>query len=259
MVNRNRKILLIEDDLALGNSILELLVMSNFNVEWLKNGVEAIEYLVNNTPDIIICDLMMPLMNGEEFFLNLRKQHKFHDIPFIIITANIDVDQKFRQLENGVNDYILKPFKVKELILKVNNLLDFKNSIESKFKPDPFSKVSIKLSEKDFMTSVNEILVKSIKINIAVGDLSNQLFVSKSTLDKKVRKFTGKNITQYMREFKLDYTIRLIKMGERNIQFLVEETGFNSFSYFSTSFKAYTGLAPRDYIKSILDKKPSLV
>jgi AraC-like DNA-binding protein len=135
----------------------------------------------------------------------------------------------------------------------------FKNSIENKFKPDPFSKVSIKLSEKDFMTSVNEILAKNLKVNIAVGDLSSQLFVSKSTLDKKVRKFTGKNITQYMREFKLDYTIRLIKMGEKNIQFLVEETGFNSFSYFSTSFKAYTGLTPRDYIKSIQDKNPLLV
>jgi DNA-binding response OmpR family regulator len=126
MVNQNRKILLIEDDLALGNSILELLIMSNFNVEWLKNGVEAINYLVKNTPDIIICDLMMPLMNGEELFLNLRKQNKYHSIPFIIITANIDVEQKFRQLENGVNDYILKPFKVKELILKINNILNFR-------------------------------------------------------------------------------------------------------------------------------------
>jgi len=69
------------------------------------------------------------------------------------------------------------------------------------------------------MTSVNDILVKNIKTNIAVGDLSAQLFVSKSTLDKKVRKFTGKNVTQYMREFKLDYTIKLMQMGEKIFSF----------------------------------------
>jgi len=95
MVSKKRKILLIEDDLALGGSILELLTMSNFDVEWLKNGLEAINYLVKNTPDIIICDLMMPLMNGEELFLSLRKQNKYQAIPFIIITANIDVEQNF--------------------------------------------------------------------------------------------------------------------------------------------------------------------
>ena len=70
-------------------------------------------------------------------------------------------------------------------------------------------------------------------------------------MDKKIRKLTNKNITQYIREFKLEYAIKLIDLGERNIQFLVDETGFNSFSYFSTSFKSYVGLTTRDYIKSI--------
>jgi len=254
MMNRKRRILLVEDDFALGTSIVELLQLNDFTVDWVINGIEATHYLDKQIPDIIVCDLMMPLMNGEELFLNLRKKNKFSAIPFIIITANIDVEQKMRQLENGVNDFILKPFKVKELILRINNLLDFIDDIEKKYKADPFSKVTIKLSEKDFMTQVNDVLVKNIKVNLAVEDLTSKLFISKSTLDKRVRKLTGKNITQYMREFKLDYTIRLIKMGEKNIHFLVEETGFNSLSYFSTSFKNYTGSAPRDFIKAIQEK-----
>jgi AraC-like DNA-binding protein len=166
----------------------------------------------------------------------------------------MDDEVKYRQLENGVNDYIMKPFKTKELILKIRNLLNFQKSVEKKLKPDPFSKVTIKLSEKDFLTSVNDIVIKNMKSKIVVFDLADQLYISKSTLDKKIRKLTNKNITQYVREFKLEYAVKLIDMGERNIQFLVDETGFNSLSYFSTSFKLFNGLTTRDYIKSIQTK-----
>ncbi|MGO4906294.1 response regulator [Flavobacterium sp. W20_MBD1_R3] len=251
------KIVLIEDDLALGSSISELLVLNDFEVIWLKNGVEAFKYLDKKTPDIIISDLMMPMMGGEELFVKIRKNNKFSTIPFIVITAKIDEETKFQQLKNGVNDFIIKPFKVNELIYKINNLLDLKRSIEKKCSPDPFSKITIKLSQKDFIISINEILVKNIKSKIDINDLSHQLFISKSTLDKKVRKLTNKNTSQYIREFRLDYAARLIHLGERNIQYIVNETGFSSFSYFSTSFKSYFNTTPRDYIKSISIEKHS--
>nr|WP_314835914.1 response regulator [uncultured Flavobacterium sp.] len=251
MKSKKREIVLIEDDLALGSSISELLVLSDFNVNWFKDGVEALFYLNKHVPDIVISDLMMPHMDGEELFLNIRKNSRFNTIPFVIITANIDDEVKFKQLENGVNDYIMKPFRVKELIFKINNVLNFRKSIEKKFKPDPFSKVTIKLSEKDFMTSLNELLAKNLKSKIDINDLANQLYISKSTLDKRIRKHTNKNISQYIREFKIDYAIKLINLGEKNIQFLSDETGFRSLSYFSISFKSYLNVSPSDYVKSI--------
>ena len=78
-----------------------------------------------------------------------------------------------------------------------------------------------------------------------------ELFISKSTLDKRVRKLTAKNCTQYIREFRLDYAAKLIQSGEQNIQYLVDESGFSSLSYFSTSFKSYFKVSPRDFIKSV--------
>lgn len=248
---KKSEILLIEDDLALGASILEVLQLSDFKVQWLVDGLKALEYLQNNMPDIIISDLMMPAMNGEQLFINIRKKNKFDTIPFIIITANIDDGVRYRQLENGVNDYIMKPFKSKELILKIKNLLVLRNNIEKKYKPDPYSKVTIKLSERDFLSSVNDYIVLNLKSKISVEELSTHLFISRSTLDKRIRKLTNKNVSQYVREFKLEYAIKLIDLGERNMQFLVDETGFNSLSYFSTSFKSYVGFTTRDYIKSL--------
>lgn len=246
-----RKIVLIEDDKALGNSILELLLFNNFEVTWFDDSVKALDYLSQNFPDLIISDLMMPGMNGEDLYLNIRKNKKFTVVPFIIITANIDDEVKLRQLEHGVNDYIMKPFQIKELILKVNNVLELRKNIEKNFGIDPFSKVTIKLSEKDFLTSLNEALLKDIKVRPNLDELSKSLFISKSTLDKRIRKLTNKNISQYIREFKIQYAMKLIDLGERNIQFLVDQTGFGSFSYFSTSFKSYLNISPRDYIKSV--------
>lgn len=257
MKSQSIKILLIEDDVVLGNSISDLLVLSNFEVEWFKDGNEALIYLKNKVPDIIISDLMMPTMNGEELFLKIRKNSKFNTIPFMIITANMDDEVKFKQLKNGVNDFIMKPFKIMELIYKINNVIHLKKNFEKKYSPDPFSKITIKLSKKDFITSVNEILIKNIKSKIDMDKLCAELFISKSTLDKRIRKLTNKNASQYIREFRLDYAVKLIQAGEQNIQFLVDETGFSSFSYFSTSFKSYLQLSPRDFIKSIHREKQS--
>jgi DNA-binding response OmpR family regulator len=251
MKTRKSNIVLIEDDLALGSLIMELLLLNDFNVNWFVDGMKALDHLKTNMPDIIISDMMMPIMNGEQLYMNIRKNIEFSTVPFVIITANMDDEVKYRQLENGVNDYIMKPFQTKELIFKIRNLLQFKKNIEKKIKPDPFSKVSIRLSGIDFLSSVNDILLKDMKSKIGVDELAKELFISRSSLDKRIRKLSNKNISQYIREFKLQYAIKLIDLGEKNVQFLVDETGFNSFSYFSTSFKSYVGLTTRDYIKSI--------
>ena len=87
MRSQKSDVVLIEDDLALGSSISELLQLSGYTVNWLIDGVKALDYLKNNTPDIIISDLMMPHMNGEQLYVNIRKNKKFSTVPFIMITV----------------------------------------------------------------------------------------------------------------------------------------------------------------------------
>ncbi|WP_016990964.1 response regulator transcription factor [Flavobacterium sp. ACAM 123] len=250
MVIKDR-LVLVEDDLSLGSTMVAILNMSGFEVIWKKSGHEAVTYLKNHSCDFILCDLMMPFMNGEQLLSIVREDKKHNITPFIIITANLDTKIKQSLLKNGVNDYITKPFNTKELIYKINNMLAFKQKIIKTTKPDPFSKVTIKLSEKDFTMSLNEILSKNLQSQINTEQLAKLLFKSKSTLDKQIRHYTNRNTSQYMREFKLEYAIKLINLGEKSIHFLIKETGFNSSSYFTTSFKDYTGMTPRNYIKQM--------
>ncbi|MBX9889430.1 MAG: response regulator [Flavobacteriaceae bacterium] len=250
-MHSRKKILLIEDDVMLGGTLKEFLVLSNFYVKWVKSAKDGFSYLVKNKVDVVISDLMMPSISGEQLFLMIRKDKKFSSIPFIMITANASEEVKFRQLELGVNDFISKPFKIKELGLRITNIIDFRSKVIKQVSPDPFSRITITLSDKPFLDKIDEILAQSLKLNLTLEEIAFKLNVSKSTLDKKMRKLSNVNTSQYIREFKLNYAISLIKLGERNIQFIAFESGFNSFSYFSTSFKSYTQMSPRDYIKFI--------
>lgn len=248
-MNKNKSdLLLIEDDIFLGQTLSELLVVYHFNVKWCKNGSEAFQYLENNTPDIIVCDLMMPVMSGEELFLKIRNFRKFDQVPFIMITANMTFENKIHNLQNGVNDFIHKPFKIQELVFKIQNFLFFKQNV-IKQAQNPFSKIQVKSSKIDFFEKIDEIIINNIKSDITVEQLSKEIFVSKSTLDKKIRKFKQVNISTYIREKRLNYAISLIEGGEVNVDALSTETGFNSNSYFSVCFKNYTGLSPKKYMK----------
>lgn len=241
------QILLVEDDISLGQTISELLQVNNYEVKWCKNGLEAFRYLENNTSDIIVCDLMMPVMSGDELFLKIRNFRKFDQVPFIIITADMTFENKIKQLENGVNDFINKPFKIQELVLKIQNFLDYKQKVINQSQ-NPVTNIKLKSRKSDFFEKINKIIIKNIKSDITIEQLAKEVYVSKSTLDKKIRKFKQVNISTYIREIRLNYAISLIEAGEINVDTLASESGFNSTSYFSVCFKNYTSLSPKKYI-----------
>lgn len=249
MKKKASKILLIEDDISLGQTVSELLEVNDYEVKWCQNGLEAYHYLETKMPDIIVCDLMMPIMSGEELFFQIRKLKKYDEIPFLIITADMTFETKLKQLENGVNDFINKPFKIQELIFKIKNFLQYKETLMKRTIQDPFSKVTIKLKNKNFFERLNEVIIKNIKSNITIEKIASELFISKSALDKKIRRDKQVNTTKYIREFRIEYAIRLIEAGETNVQQLADSCGFNSLSYFSISFKEYTNTSPKSYIK----------
>lgn len=240
-------LLLVEDDLSLGQTLSELLVVNGYFVEWCIDGVEASKYLKNNLPEIIVCDLMMPVMSGEELFLKIRNFRKFDQIPFIMITADVSFESKIKQLQNGVNDFINKPFKIQELVLKIQNFLDYKQKVINQSQ-NPVTNIKLKSRKSDFFEKINEIIIKNIKSDITIEQLAKEVYVSKSTLDKKIRKFKQVNISTYIREIRLNYAISLIEAGEINVDTLASESGFNSTSYFSVCFKNYTSLSPKKYI-----------
>lgn len=250
------RILLAEDDIVLGNTIKDLLVSSNFEVDWVKNGFDALAILNKRPPDIVITDLLMPIMGGEELYERIRQNKDYNQIPVIILTANPIHEVKINNLEKGVNDYLIKPFSIKELILRVKNLLDYRTSISSLNQNYPFPNFSIGRNEKTFIQTVNEFLIGNINKDVSLDQLADYCNLSRSSVYKKILAYSGKNFSRYVREFRIDIAIYLIHKGNTNVKSLAFETGFKSISYFSVSFSNYKGMSPIEYIKSNVN--PSL-
>lgn len=251
----NRSVFLIEDDFSLGQAIKELLDINGFNVKWFPNAERALQKIKLSRPDIIVCDLMLPGLNGHDFFIRIRKNPEFCTIPVVMITANINPEVKLIELKSGINDFIVKPFKIDELVYKVRNILDFKDTIIKNEKT--VKKVSLyKIDVSSFMDKLDEILYDNLnKNNLSLGYVASKLFISRSTLDKKIRLHTNTNFSNYQKIFKLEHAQKIIDLGATNLNEVAKVSGFNSVSYFSTSFHKHFGIPPGKYVRSKILKK----
>jgi DNA-binding response OmpR family regulator len=252
MKDKIYQILLVEDDIVLARTISDLLEESGFIVKFSNDVNGAINYLEKHIPDVIISDLMMPKKNGLQFFNDIKKNPKYNTIPFIIITANSVLDKKLDALQEGVNDYIIKPFIFKELVFKIHNLTELKKNIEIKYKIYLIKTDNLKHSDTLFFRKLDDLIFQNINTTVRVNYLAKSLGVSKSALEKKVNKVTKKNISRYIREYRLEFSIKLIENGVTSIKVIYNQSGFNSASYYSRCFKDYMGITPKAFISNFI-------
>jgi len=243
------KILLVEDDKNIALAIIEYFEALNFNIYWAPDGLEGFKMIRKIKPDIILCDLMMPKISGDELLKRIKSDAVFHSTPFLFISANVTTKSKLNQLKMGAADYIVKPFQFEEVLFKINNLLEYKKNLLAEKKQQKFQ--SLQHDFKTFEEQLDAFLLKYVSEQFTISQLAEHLNISSSTLDKNIRKKFGLNISTYIRHFRLEYAKSLIKKGLDNISEISYKSGFNSPSYFATSFKAYTSKTPRGYIKEI--------
>lgn len=117
------KILIVDDDEALLNLIMNLFSGQGYDVHTLKNGIDAIRYLRDNIPDLIISDLDMPKINGRQLCKTVRQMATTKNIPFIMLSAHNSQHERIESFKAGVDDYVPKPFNAEEFVLRVNALL----------------------------------------------------------------------------------------------------------------------------------------
>lgn len=238
-------ILLVEDDAELKNNMVEYLEGFDHFVRASSNGVEALAVLAEFLPDIIICDIQMPKMNGLEFLFEKKKYPLFSNIPMIFITADSSVDGKLAMLAQGAIDYISKPFELKEIRLKVENIVFFGGNV----KPKSNLKGEVEVSEDiTFKTLFEEKLLSVIEMpDIMIGDVAYQMNMSVSTLQRGMNRYYNKSFTEVVRERKIKRAAEFLSKTDKAINEVSIICGFNSLSYFSRTFKEFFKISPMRY------------
>lgn len=246
----NYHILIVEDEDDLRNFIISELE-TDFKVSNATNGEEGIKLANELIPDIIITDVMMPVMNGIDLCNTLKNQMSTSHIPIIILSAKTKIAEQIEGLEMGADVYMVKPFNMEHLKVQIVRLVQFKEKLYSRYLKEnsiiPEGALITKLDE-EFMNKIVAFLDSNLSnTNLAVEDLAHCVGLSKVQAYRKVKAITGLTVVEFIRAIRLKKAARLVVERKMSFSEISFETGFSSPSYFTRCFHDHFGKSPSEY------------
>ncbi len=249
--NGERKHLLIVEDNADVVAYMRACYEKHFRITVAGDGIEGHKLALDEVPDIVISDVMMPGMDGFELCKKLKDDYRTSHIPIILLTAKADIPSRIEGLEQGADAYVVKPFNQQELLVRMQKLLELRRKLFKRygngngleFSPDP-----VVQKEDAFFKRLNE----SIRNNLSdetydIHRLCDDLAMSKSQLYRKFRALTNESAARYIRRQRMKRAKELLQTTEMNISEVGYEVGMKSLSTFSQLFKDEFGESPREF------------
>ncbi|MEQ9302378.1 MAG: ATP-binding protein, partial [Marinoscillum sp.] len=243
-------VLVVEDNPSVRKFIVEVF-KDEYRIEEAENGMQGFKKAVQIVPDLIISDVMMPRMDGIEFCFQAKSNLKTSHIPFILLTARTSLIFKFEGLESGADEYINKPFNVKELKLKTRNLINTFRKMREKF-----SNESIVKPAEITVSSLDEKLLKK-SLQILEENISNEFFniqlfsselgVSRTMLFTKVKAWTNLTPNEFIHSMRMKRAAQILEQNKVTISEVSYHVGFSNPKYFSKCFQKYHGATPTEY------------
>ena len=257
-------LLIVEDNEEIQKYIAESF-SDSFAVITADNGEEGKQQALSHIPDIIVSDIMMPVMDGITLCRQLKEDVRTSHIPIILLTAKDSLQDKEEGYEVGADSYLTKPFSASLLRSRINNLLESRKKLITQFQAQPVSGNQTDLNEKriiiaealskldnEFIEKITLLIEENLSSEkIDITYLSDKMCMSGSTLYRKMKALTGLSTNEYIRKVKMQNAERLLLEGKFNISEIAYKVGMNSTGYFRQCFKEEFGVSPSDYLKQI--------
>ncbi|WP_084153025.1 hybrid sensor histidine kinase/response regulator transcription factor [Pedobacter jeongneungensis] len=244
-------ILVVEDNSEI-RSLITSLVGNNYQIAESENGLLGWETAVEMLPDLIICDIMMPVMDGIELCRRLKQDERTSHIPVIILTARSSHIHQVSGLETGADAYITKPFSPELLLLNVRNLLMSRQVMRQKFLKHIHlqpKELTINAVDEAFMQKLLGYIDQHIADeDFGVSELASMIGMSKPVLYKKIRQLTNLSVNDFVKSIRLKKAMELFKQNRFTIYEVAYQVGFNDPKYFSREFKKQFGKNPRAFM-----------
>ncbi|WP_298422646.1 two-component regulator propeller domain-containing protein [uncultured Kordia sp.] len=241
-------LLIVEDNTELRNYLKNEL-KTQYKILLAKNGKEGLQLAKEFLPDIIMTDVIMPEMDGFMFCKNIKSDIKTSHIPLLMLTAKTRIENRMEGIENGADAYMVKPFDVGLLKLRLSQLITSRQLIFNKY----FSVISD--ADNKTTTSIDKEFIEKVLgyINESIGDpnlnvesLASQLNLSRSQFYRKIKALTNQTANEFIRNIRLLRAKQIIETGNNNISEVCYKVGFSSPSYFTKCFKSHFGVLPKE-------------
>ncbi|NDW08694.1 two-component regulator propeller domain-containing protein [Dysgonomonas sp. 520] len=252
--DKKLSVLLVEDDSDL-RGFTRTILAPHYNVLEAENGKDGYNLAIENLPDIILSDIMMPEMDGIEFLRKTRENYNTSHIPFILLTAKTSLDDKLEGISFSADEYITKPFNVKLLKAKINNILEQRRRLvefiskDNQLVSNP-EKAETRITNQDevFIRKVKEEIEKNLDNNeFMIDDLANVTNMSRKVFFNKMKSLTGLAPVEYVRETRLKHAGELLKNKEYMVKEVAFMVGFSDIKYFTQHFKKMYNMTPGQY------------
>ncbi|MBQ7420204.1 MAG: response regulator [Prevotella sp.] len=247
---KGSRILVVDDDPEIGTYIKQELG-EWYRIDYAADGKEAMKRILAKDYDLVVSDVMMPVMDGITLLKSIKLNPMISTTPVILLTSKSEVSFRLEGLKNGADAFIAKPFAMEELHIQIDNLINNVRRLRGKFKTQD-SQTMEKLKVKGNDDALMDKVIYHINENISDPDfdieiLSEKIGISRTHLYRRMKKITGMSTIDFIRQIRMEQAARLIKEQKLNITQVGYAVGFNNQTHFSTSFKNYFGMNPRDY------------
>ena len=259
------KLLIVEDNVEL-LMLMNQIFSSKYKVKTASNGQQALDIIQSAELDLIVSDVMMPVMDGYELTRRLKDDPNTSHLPIILLTAKTQDEDRTEALRIGADDYVTKPFKLSDLELRINNIIENRKRIQHEFRQQTAEETQQQANPPEdapptadqlFMKRALECVYKHLDDSDYDRDsFAQDIGASASTLYNKLRSLTGMNVSSFIRDIRLKEAKRLAdRHPDLRVSDLAYRVGFRDPKYFSTCFKKEYGMQPSEYIEELQQHK----
>ncbi len=246
-------VLVVEDNIELLR-LMKRLLQPRYHVLTANNGREALQIIQTNRIDIVVSDVMMSEMDGYELTDHIKHNEIYSHLPIILLTAKTTEDDQQKALLTGADGYISKPFKIRDLQLRIDNLIENRQRIYAEM-PALVEEASDTMNpeDKEFLERASQCVHR----NISDSDYDREAFAadmgtSISTLYNRLRELTGKSMANFIRDIRIQEACKIAKNEHTTrVSDIAYRVGFRDAKYFATAFKRITGKQPKEYFSEL--------
>lgn len=254
-------LLLVDDNEMMINFLVEELG-EKYTLFHAAEGRAALELLQQETIQLIVSDIMMPVMDGFELCHHIKSNVEFSHIPIILLTAKRTMQARIEGLELGADAYIEKPFSPAHLQAQISNLLSNRNKIREHFANTPLAHINTMAyskADETFLESLNEAILKNMNdTNLDVEKIARIMAMSRATLYRKIKAISNLTPNELINITRLKKAAELLADGSYKIYEIIDLVGYSSQANFTRSFLKQFGMTPSDYITLKHSEKASL-
>lgn len=248
----NIRVLVVEDNPNI-NDYIKAELSDEFSIVSCTNGAEALQIILNDTPDIVVSDIMMPVMDGLTLTKKIRHNANVNHLPIVLLTSRTSVQEKLEGLDIGADAYIEKPFNTEMLKSTIASIVETRRMLRNKFtgaqdQKEKVKEIQIKSSNEELMERIMQVINANISNSeLSVEKLSEMVGLSRVHLYRKIKDLTSMTAHDFIRSIRLKQAMELLEKKDLSISDIAYATGFTTVSHFSTAFKSMYGASPSEY------------